>query len=159
MCESSTHSIFLSRSITGFTKVELTVLAMDDVGVREAGLPARPMAIPVKDELVDIRTRIRSKSCILQKLLIFEASIRPHIHYLEKDIREFGAACDEHRTHIREMLNEIRDMSDAEPKGITERQRHAKLARIRKLEATYENLLKEKAFYLARAAQRLEGMT
>jgi uncharacterized protein (UPF0305 family) len=124
----------------------------------DAELPPRAMALPVKDDLLEIRRRIKSKSGILQKFLHFEASVRPHIQYLEKDIRELQAAREEQEKRIKEMLNELRDVSDAKPKEMTDKQRRHKLTRIRKLEATYENLLKEKAFHLARAAEPLEDI-
>jgi hypothetical protein len=56
------------------------------------------------------------------------------------------------------MVTELRDVAEYKPKQITDKQRRAKRAKIGKPEASYENLLKDKEFHLARASEPLEDV-
>lgn len=111
----------------------------------------------VNDEFKDLRQELRKKAMELQQYVHFEATAKPHLDKLAKDIDELVKKCDEHESKISEMEaaieSERKRRKEVGASSLTEEARTEKINKILELEEKYQKLLEEKAGYLARAAE------
>ena len=111
----------------------------------------------VADEFKEIRQELRKKSAELQQYVHFEATAKPHLEKLAKDIDELVKKCDDHEAKISEMeaaiQSERKRRKEVGSSSLTEEARTEKINKIRELEEKYQRLLEQKAFYLAKSAE------
>ena len=111
----------------------------------------------VNDENKEIRLELVNKGQTLQKYVHFEATMRPHIDKLTREIDRLVKACDEHERKIADFQNLQRNEEEKRKAsglaGQTDEEREEKIKTVEKLEAELQELLAEKEFYLAKARE------
>lgn len=113
--------------------------------------PGRSKAKPVNDEFKDARQELKLKAQTLQKYVHFEASMRPHLEKLHREVRELAKKCDEHEADITKMERAIKKEKERRRvvgERMDDEEREEKVAKIRKLQEQYEKLIAKKAQYL-----------
>ena len=106
---------------------------------------------PVNDEFREARQELKLKAQTLQKYVHFEASMKPHLEKLHKEVRELAKKCDEHEADINKMEKAIKrekQRKRAVGERMDDADREEKVERIRELQEEYEKLIAKKAKYL-----------
>lgn len=105
----------------------------------------------MNDEFKDARQELKLKAQTLQKYVHFEASMRPHLEKLHREVRELAKKCDEHEADITKMERAIKKEKERRRvvgERMDDEEREEKVAKIRKLQEQYEKLIAKKAQYL-----------
>lgn len=125
--------------------------------MESAEVPQRVKPKIVNDQFKEIRQELRQRAHELQKYVHFEATAKPHLDKLAKDIDALVKKCDEHEADIRELeeatKKEKEKRKSVGQSSLTDDERMAKIQKITELEEKYQRLLEEKAFYLAKYAE------
>ncbi|OHT09393.1 hypothetical protein TRFO_21716 [Tritrichomonas foetus] len=115
----------------------------------------------VNDDKKEQRLELRKKASILQKYVHFEASMKPHLIKLTKDIDELVKQCDEIETSIASLQKSIEKEKQQQNNNETTDEdrsaREAKIQEIKALEQDLQRLLREKAKYLSRAENKMRA--
>ena len=111
----------------------------------------------VNDSNKELRVELVNKAQQLQKYVHFEATMRPHIDKMAREIDMLVKTCDEHDRKINEFRNATKKEEEKRkasgPTQQTDEEREEKVKQIEQLEAVYQKLLAEKEFYLAKARE------
>lgn len=130
---------------------------MDFITTNTSPLPSPIRKQPkiVDDDKKEKRMELKKKASTLQKYVHFEASIRPHIIKLTKDIDDLVSQLDDIDASVQQMQKNIEKEQEIQKNAnSTEESKNAhesKIEEILELETEIKNLLQEKAKYLARA--------
>lgn len=117
--------------------------------------PLRKQPKIVDDDKREKRLELKKKATTLQKYVHFEASIRPHIIKLTKDIDDLVSQLDDIDASVKLMQKNIeKEQQIQKNANLTEEDKsnhESKIEEILKLESDMKRLLQEKAKYLAKA--------
>lgn len=120
--------------------------------------PKSPNRAPQKvvdDDLKDLRMEIKKRTTVLQKLVHFEFSIKPHLDRLATDINEKLNICEDLEKQIDTLQKQIKQEQDIKKAMRSSKNDvqsvQKKVEEINELEEQLQALLERKAHYLKRA--------
>lgn len=117
--------------------------------------PIRKQPKIVDDDKKELRMELKKKASNLQKYVHFEASIRPHIIKLTKDIDDLVSQLDDIDANIKLMQKNIEKeeqiQKDANYSEESKSNHESKIEEILALEEDLKRLLLKKQNYLSRA--------
>lgn len=117
--------------------------------------PVRKQPRIVEDDKKEQRMELRKKASTLQKYVHFEASIRPHIIKLTKDIDDLVSQLDEIDASVKLMQDNIKKEQEIQKNSNfseeDKSERESKIQEILALEDDIKRLLIEKEKYISRS--------
>lgn len=117
--------------------------------------PVRKQPRIVEDDKKEQRMELRKKASTLQKYVHFEASIRPHIIKLTKDIDDLVSQLDEIDASVKLMQDNIKKEQEIQKNANfseeDKSERESKIQEILALEDDIKRLLIEKEKYISRS--------
>ena len=117
--------------------------------------PPRKQVKIIEDDKYEMRKELLKQAAVLQRLVHFEASVKPYLVKMSKEIDDLVLQFDNIDAEIKSIQKNIEKEKNANGNSATneetQKSRESKIQEILGLEADLKRLLQEKEYYLARA--------